>query len=87
MKWMTITVVAVVATGCASAPALRHEPFRGDNPCPGRGELFHAGMADSDTGLRPGLPQNATIVRQATQRGYAGVCYTTPESLAAAQPS
>jgi hypothetical protein len=84
------TLLAVIAgsalmCACSAAPKQEANPRTLDsqsaarNPCTGRGELFQQGEPDRNV-----MPAGATVTRRVQQRGWSGVCYTTPESVARA---
>ncbi len=76
---------SAVVCACSAAPRQEASPRALDsqsaagNPCTGRGELFFQG--DPNQSL---MPAGATVTRRVQQRGWSGVCYTTPESVAKA---
>lgn len=76
---------SAVVCACSAGPKQEASPRTLDaesaarNPCTGRGELFFQG--DPSQSL---MPAGATVTRKVQQRGWSGVCYTTPESVARA---
>jgi hypothetical protein len=88
MKLKTLFAViagSAVVCACSAGPKQEASPRALDaqsaarNPCTGRGELFFQG--DPSQNL---MPAGATVTRKVQQRGWSGVCYTTPESVARA---
>lgn len=77
----------LAATGCAStlarsaaAPKPQASQLARFGPCIGLGERFYDGLPEYGNLL----PLMATITRRVNHRERLGVCYTTPQSLAAA---
>ncbi len=86
MKRMFVVIAgSALVCACSAAPRPEASPQALDsqsaagNPCTGRGELFFQG--DPAQTL---MPAGATVTRRVQQRGWSGVCYTTPESVAKA---
>ena len=82
-----IAVIAGSAVVCAcsagpkqeASPRVLDSRSAAGNPCTGQGELFFQGHPG-----RSLMPAGATVTREVQQRGWSGVCYTTPESVAKA---
>lgn len=73
---------ALVLGACATAATPDASDTRrqyADGLCVGVGEIYHRGTTNV-----PHFPSDATITRRIHQRGWEGLCYTTPQSLRAA---